>query len=382
MNEKLLTQAASINDLKQLAKSRIPKFSFDYLEGGCNNNITLQTNRTALDTVQLQPSYFSPASQLDLTTEFFNKKYSAPFGIAPIGLSGVVWPNASIIHAKVAHDTNIPFILSSVSTTSIEKAAAHAKENFWFQLYPPKDRAIRTDLLNRARNAGCETLVVTIDVPSPSWRPKDIKNGLAVPPRISVNSIFQSGLRPRWSAATLTTGMPEFETLKPYLKASKNLKETARLIRHTLREVVDGSVIKEIRNDWPGNLVVKGILSVNDAEAAHDCGADGIIVSNHGGRQLDAAQSPINVLPSIVEVVGDKLIVMADSGVESGIDIGRYLACGAKIVFCGRAFMYGVAAFPGKGGHHTYYILYSELKHLLEQLHCNSASDLPNYLAN
>ena len=380
MNEKLLTKAASINDLKQLAKSRIPSFSYDYLEGGCNNNQTLRTNRITLDAVQLQPNYFSPGSQTDLTTELFGKKYSAPFGIAPIGLSGVVWPNASIIHAKTAYAMNIPFILSSVSTTSIEKAAEQAKQNFWFQLYPPKDRHIRSDLLKRARDAGCETLVVTIDVPSPSWRPRDIKNGLAVPPRISLNSIIQSGLRPIWSAATLRTGMPEFETLKPYLKASKNLKETARLIRHTLREVVDESVIKEIRNDWSGNLVIKGVLSVNDAKAALACGADGIIVSNHGGRQLDAAQSPIKVLPSIGDAVGDKLIVMTDSGVESGIDIGRYLACGAKTVFCGRAFMYGVAAFASKGGHHTYDILYSELKQLLQQLHCNSISDLPNYL--
>ncbi len=381
MNEKLLNQAASIHDLRKLAKSRIPGFAFDYLEGGCNNNLALETNRAALNAIRLQPCYLRPSGKLNLTSELFGKRYSAPFGIAPIGLSGVVWPNASIIHAKTAHEMNIPFILSSVATTSIEKAAAHAKENFWFQLYPPKDHNIRNDLLMRARNAGCKTLVVTIDVPSPSWRPKDIKNGLAVPPRISASSIFQSALRPRWSAATLKIGIPEFETLKPYLQGSKNLKETARLIRHTLREVVDETVIKQIRRDWPGNLVIKGILSVNDAKTAYHYGADGIIVSNHGGRQLDAAQSPVNVLPSIVKAVGDKLIVMTDSGVESGIDIGRYLACGAQMVFSGRAFMYGTGAFSVNGGHHTYAILYSELKQLLEQLHCNSISELPNYLA-
>ena len=380
MNEKLLIKAASISDLKRLAKSRIPGFSYDYVEGGCNDNNTINTNRLALDAVQLEPDYFSPCKQVDLSVELFGKRYDAPIGIAPIGLSGVVWPNASVFHAKTANDSNIPFILSSVSTTSIEKAAQYAKENFWFQLYPPKDRKIRSDLLNRATNAGCKTLVVTIDVPSASWRPKDIKNGLAVPPRISIKSICQSALSPGWSIATLKTGMPQFETLKPYLENTKSLKETARLIRHTLREVVDESVIKELRHDWPGNLVIKGINSLNDAKAAVDCGADGIIVSNHGGRQLDAALSPVKLLPQIADAVGDKLVVMADSGVACGIDIGRYLACGAQMVFSGRAFVYGTAALGSKGGQHTYDILHSELKQLLEQLHCESASSLHRHL--
>ena len=380
MDEKLLVKAASINDLKRLAKSRIPGFSFDYVEGGCNNNNTVDTNRLALDAVQLEPDYFRPCKSVDLTVEIFGENYAAPIGIAPIGLSGVVWPNASVIHAKTAYDKNIPFILSSVSTSSIEKAAAAAKENFWFQLYPPKDCDIRSDLLKRASQAGCKTLVVTIDVPSPSWRPRDIKNGLAVPPRISAKSLYQSALCPGWSVATLKTGIPQFETLKPYLQNTKSIKETARLIRHTLREVVDETVIKEIRHDWPGNLVIKGINSLKDAYAAVDCGADGIIVSNHGGRQLDAAQSPVKLLPKIVDAVGHKIVVMADSGVSSGVDIGRYLACGARMVFSGRAFVYGTAAFGSKGGQHAYNILHSELKQLMEQLHCQSVSSLQRHL--
>lgn len=380
MDDKLLAKAASISDLKKRAKSRIPAFSFDYVEGGCNNNTAVNTNRAALDQIQLQPDYFSPFKPVDLSVELFGRSYSAPIGIAPIGLSGVVWPNASVIHAKTAREANIPFVLSSVSTSSIEKAAEHAQDNFWFQLYPPKDRDIRTDLLNRAMKVGCQTLVVTIDVPSASWRPRDIRNGLAVPPRISVKSIFQSGLCPEWSLATLKTGMPQFETLKPYLAHTKSLKETARLIRHTLREVVDESVIREIRDDWRGKLVVKGINSLGDAVRAAECGADGIIVSNHGGRQLDAARSPVTILPEITDAVGDRLVVMADSGVASGVDIGRYLACGARMVFSGRAFIYGVAALGSRGGLHTYDILYSELKQLLEQLHCQSVDRLPNHL--
>ena len=379
MDEKLLVKAASISDLKKLAKSRIPGFSFDYVEGGCNNNAAIDINRRALDAVKLTPNYFKPCQDVELATKLFGNNYAAPFGIAPIGLSGVVWPNASAFHAQAAHQANVPFILSSVSTTSIEKAAALAKENFWFQLYPPKDHKIRSDLLQRARDVGCQTLVITIDVPSPSWRPKDIKNGLAVPPRISIKSLYQSALRPQWALTTLKTGVPQFETLKPYLTEAKSLKETARLIRHTLREVVDETIIRQLRREWQGNLVIKGINSLKDAQAAANCGADGIIVSNHGGRQLDAAQSPVALLSPIVDAVGDKLVVMADSGVASGIDIGRYLSCGAQMVFAGRAFAYGAAALGAKGGQHTFDILYSELRQLLEQLHCNSVDSLKNH---
>ncbi len=380
MNEKLLSRAANIADLKRIAKTRIPAFAFEYLMGGCNDDRALTNNRHQLDQIFLQPRNLNHATVVDTSATLFGRTYDSPIGIAPVGLSGVAWPRASEFQAQAAHKHNIPFVLSSVATTSIETAARHAKENFWFQLYPPRDLEMRSDMLRRARYAGCENLVVTVDVPSLSWRPRDIKNGLAIPPRISLKSVYQTITHPHWAIATAKAGMPEFETLKPYINTSQGLKKTAQNIRHALREIVDESVLRQIRDSWHGNLIVKGILSIDDARSAVDCGADGLIVSNHGGRQLDAAVSPIQVLSDIKDELGERAVIMADSGVESGVDVARYLACGARMVFAGRAFMYGVSALGRYGGAHTIDILNSELRQVLEQLRCPNTSALPDYL--
>ena len=380
MNDSLLTRAASIADLKRIARSRLPAFAYDYIRGGCNDDYAVKTNRHHLDQIYLNSNNLKTAQPIQLNTSIFNQQYSAPFGIAPLGLSGIAWPRASEMHARAAHKQNIPFILSSVSTTSIENAARHAKENFWFQLYPPKDIEMRVDMMKRAAAAGCKNLVVTIDVPSLSWRPHDIKNGLAIPPRISLKSIVQTVLHPRWALAMAKTGMPEFETLKPYIDDKQNLQQKARNIRHALREVVDADVLKFIRDNWQGKLIVKGILNIEDAGLAIECGADGIIVSNHGGRQLDAALSPIQVLSDIANKYKSRATIMADSGVESGVDIARFLASGAQMVFCGRAFMYGVAAFDKKGASHTVNILNAELTQLLEQVRCPHVNELSKHL--
>ena len=380
MIETQLRKAASIADLKRKAKSRLPGFAYEYLVGGCNNDVAVHNNREQLNKIYLKPSYLKACDEIDLSTEVFGQKYAAPFGVAPIGLSGIVWPRSSEFQARTAHEHNIPFVLSSVSTTSIEKAAELAKDNFWFQLYPPKDEAMRSDILKRCKDVGCKNLVVTIDVPSLSWRPSDIKNGLGVPPKITVKSVAQSAICPAWSFATLNTGLPEFATLKPYISEQLKMKETAQQVRHALREVVDQNVLRQIRDEWRGNLIVKGIISVEDAAMAIEAGADGIIVSNHGGRQLDAALCPAQAIKAIADEVNDRVVIMADSGVESGVDVGRYIASGAQMVFAGRAFMYGVAAFGYLGADHTSFILYAELKQLLEQLRCSTVKQLPHYL--
>lgn len=381
MNQKLLSRAASIDDLKRIAKRKIPGFAFEYLIGGCNRDRAVSNNRVQLDKIYLGPRNLETPADIDLSTTVFGEIYASPFGIAPVGLSGVAWPRASEFQAKAARQRNIPFILSSVSTTSIETAAESAGENFWFQLYPPKDIEMRADILDRARRSGCRNLVVTIDVPSLSWRPRDIRNGLAIPPRISIKSIYQTITHPFWAIATARNGMPQFETLKPYIQNDLDLKQTAQNIRHALRVVVDENVLKQIRDNWRGNLIVKGILSLEDARRAIECGADGLIVSNHGGRQLDAALSPVAVLPNITREFGEHAVIMADSGVESGVDIARMLACGAKMVFAGRAFMYGVSALAERGATHTVDILNSELKQVLEQIRCERPDRLPEYLA-
>jgi len=235
MDESLLRKAASIADLRRIAKLRLPGFAYEYLTGGCNDDIAVKNNRARLNQIYLNPNYLKTCESIDLQATVFGKTYAAPFGVAPIGLSGVVWPKASEIQARTAFEHNIPFILSSVSTTSIEDAAKYAKENFWFQLYPPKDLSMREDILNRVKAVGCRNLVVTVDVPSLSWRPCDIKNGLGVPPKITLKSIAQSALCPAWSFATLKTGLPEFATLKPYISDQLKIKEKAQQVRHALR---------------------------------------------------------------------------------------------------------------------------------------------------
>lgn len=379
MVQALIRQSACIADLKHKAKRRVPEFVFDYIEGGCNSDLAVKHNRQALDDIHLRPNYLSKHTPPLLRTFLFGKEYAAPFGIAPLGLSGLFWPDASAMHARAARVANIPFVLSTVSTVSIEDAAKHAGENFWFQLYPPSDVEIRSDILKRAKDSGCKNLVVTIDVPSASRRIKDMKNGLAVPPKITAKSIFQSAIRPSWSLATLRAGLPQFASLQPYLKDISNIEDVANFVRMTLRDVVDESMLKELRKEWDGNLIVKGINSVEDAKTAVNAGADCIIVSNHGGRQLDAALASATILPRIIEAVGDKTTVMVDSGVESGVDVARYLALGAKAVFAGRAFAYGVAAHGEQGAQHTIDLLHDELEQVMSQLHCANIKDLPNH---
>jgi len=366
----LKRKSACISDLRQRAKWRIPRFVLDYVQSGCNQNLSVNRNRSALDAVCLRPDYLTPANTPVLGTELFGQEYSLPFGIAPLGLTGLVWPKASLMHARAAKAKNIPFVLSTVSTVSIEDAAEAAEENFWFQLYPPTDEAIHEDLLRRVEATGCKNLVVTVDVPTAGQRPKDTRNGLSVPPKITPRTVLQSAMCPEWSIRTLMEGLPQFASLQPYMKDLKNMEDHANFVRHHLRQPVDDALLKRLRERWKGNLIVKGINHAVDAQRAVDIGVDAIIVSNHGGRQLDAALSSAEVLPSVVEAVGDKLVVMADSGVESGVDIARFLACGAQFVFTGRPFLYGVAAHGEPGAQHAVDLLQEELAQVMTQLHC------------
>jgi len=380
MVRKLDYKAASVADLKVLTKKRIPQFAYEYLVGGCNNDRAVSHNRDALDNVFLQPSYLSRTQAASLKTTALGVQYDAPFGIAPLGLSGLIWPKAAEYHASAAKKANIPYILSTLASTSIEDAAACAGSNLWFQLYPPKDTEIRLDLMRRAQEVGCNNLVVTIDVPVAGRRPNDIKNGLSVPPKISVNSIYQTLLRPSWALATAFNGMPEFANMQPYMNKLSNLQDVANYIRSSLKEPVSVAILEQLRQQWPGKLIVKGVLSVEDAKLAAAINADAIIVSNHGGRQLDPACSPVEMMRDIVDSVGDKLEIYVDSGVESGVDIARYLALGAKMVFSGRPYMYGVGAFGPQGADHCIDIFNSELEQVMNQLGCSSPHELVNFL--
>ena len=380
MVQALIRKSACIADLKRRAKNRIPKFAFDYVEDGCNSGLALKNNRESLDAVFLRPEYLQSYTAPQLKTELFGKEYNAPFGIAPLGLTGLIWPDASAMHARAALKANIPFVLSTLSTISIEDAAKNAEDNFWFQLYPPADEKIRADLIKRAKDSGCENLVVTVDVPSASRRVKSIKSGLSVPPKITMKSVFESAMRPSWSIATLTAGLPQFASMEPYIKDMSNMEDIANFVRITLKDVVDGETLKVIRDEWDGNLIVKGISQVDDAVQAAAIGVDGIIVSNHGGRQLDASLPPSESLAEIVDAVGADITVMADSGVETGVDIARYLALGAETVFAGRAFLYGVGAYGELGAEHAIDLLRDELEQVMSQVHCSKPEQMHQYL--
>jgi L-lactate dehydrogenase (cytochrome) len=370
----------AIDDLREKAKQRIPRFAFEYLDGGCNEDVNLYKNTAELREVELKPYYLNEHTASDLKTELFGHTYDAPFGIAPVGLQGLMWPNAPEILAKAAFRHNIPFILSTVTTASIERISEITEGNFWFQLYHPADNALRDDILDRAATAGCKTLCVLSDVPTFGYRPRDIRNGLAMPPKMTLANILQIMGRPNWALQTLYYGQPSFATLKKYMPKGLNMGQLGAYMNATFSGRINEAKIAPIRDRWKGNLVLKGVASEEDVETATRLGFDGVIVSNHGGRQLDAGQSAIKTLSPIVEKYQTKIKIMMDSGVRSGPDIARTLASGADFAFLGRTFMYAVAALGTEGGDHAINILKIQLKQVMEQVCAQKVSDLPHHL--
>lgn len=380
MSIKIDVRYPSIADLRKKAQKKIPNFAFEYLDGGCNEDVNLHRNTSELREVQLRPDYLKNHSGASLKTKLFDIEYDAPFGIAPIGLQGLMWPNSGEILAKAAFQHNIPFILSTVTTTSIERASELTEGKSWFQLYHPAKSKLRDDIINRAAAAGCPVLVILCDVPTFGFRPRDIRNGLAMPPKMSLKNILQVLGRPHWALETLKYGQPGFENLKPYMPKGLDLKQLGKFMDQTFSGRLNEERIKPIRDMWKGKLVLKGVASEFDAEEAIRLGIDGIIVSNHGGRQLDAGQSTIKPLKTIADKYGDQIEVMMDSGIRSGPDVARALACGAKFTFLGRSFMYGVAALGKKGGDHTISLLKTELQQVMDQVCCESTKNFPEHL--
>ena len=370
----------SIDDLRLRAKKKIPKFAFEYLDGGCNDDVNLKKNTDRIRTVELKPSYLVNHSHSSLKTELFGHTYDAPFGIAPIGLQGLMWPKAPEILAKAAFEHNIPFVLSTVTTASIETISEITEGKLWFQLYHPAEEKVTKDILKRAENAGCKVLVILSDVPTFGYRPRDIRNGLAMPPRMTLNNIINILKRPEWAVKTLIHGQPTFEILKPYMPKNLDMSQLAKFMDATFEGRLNEDKIKRIRELWKGKIVLKGAESVQDVEIAHQLGFDGVIVSNHGGRQIDMGEATIDALKTIVPDYKGKLTIMMDSGIRGGADVARVLAYGADFTFMGRSFMYGVSALGNKGGDHTISILKTQLKQVMEQLSCEKTSDFHKYL--
>ncbi len=330
--------------------------------------------------MQLKPVYLRDHGQASLQTELFGKVYDAPFGVSPIGLQGLMWPRASEILAKPAFDYNIPFILSTVATASLEKISEITEGNAWFQLYHPVEDKLRDDILRRLDEANYPVLVILSDVPTFGYRSKEIINGLAIPPRMTLRNILQIMARPNWAWQTLMAGQPSFKSLTPYIPKNANLKHLDIFMNKTFSGRLNEDKISAIRDKWKGKLVLKGVASAEDTETAIRLGFDGIIISNHGGRQLDHGQSTIGALRSIGPKYKDQIKIMLDSGMRTGPDIASVLATGAEFAFLGRSFMYGVSALGKEGGDHTISILKRQLKQVMEQLCCDHIVDLSNHL--
>jgi len=365
----------SVDDLARRARRRLPGFALGYLDGGAGRETALKRNTDAFDDVQLTPRFLRDIHNISTAKTLFGRTYSQPFGVSPVGLCGLIWPGTERYLARAATRANIPYGLSVVATADIESVGQITDGNAWFQLYTPVDETIKRDLLQRADAAGFNVLVLTLDVPVQARRERSLRDGLNIPPRITVRNVAQSIVRPAWSAATLRSGLPKFRSLERYAFGA-SIKETATFLESQFTQPVTLDEIALLRDWWPGTLLVKGIMHVEDARQVASAGVDGIIVSNHGGRQVDSSPSSLSVLPAIRQSVGSNLTVILDSGVRSGLDVVRALASGADFVMSGRSFLYGVAALGEAGAEHVVAILTDEVQNAMKQIGCVDVNEL------
>lgn len=375
MRSKLLDRYPSIADLRNRARGRIPFFAWEYLDSGTGRDDGAERNTDAMRRVTLTPRFMRGEMTAETATELFGRTYAAPFGVAPVGLTGLMWPQAENILAKAAAKFRIPYSLSTVATQSPETIGPLADGMGWFQLYPPRDPGVRRDLLQRVKAAGFTTLLVTADVPTGSTRERQRRAGVTVPPKMTPLMIYRCMVRPEWSLATLKAGSPRFEGVAKYASGA-DLQNMTAFIGTGLGGTLDWTYLEEVRKEWDGPIVIKGIMSAADAKDALSFGADGIGVSNHGARQCDGTPAAIDALPRIAEVVSGQAPIIFDSGVRTGLDICRALALGADFVLCGRAFMYGVAALGGRGGEHVAEMLKTDLENNMVQLGCRTIAEL------
>ncbi|MEO9514342.1 MAG: alpha-hydroxy acid oxidase [Paracoccaceae bacterium] len=365
----------AISDLRRKAKQRIPHFVWEYLDSGTGTEATTTRNRTALDKIGFTPSILHGEFEPSLSVSFLGQTLPLPFGIAPIGMSGLIWPNAERQLAATAAKVNIPYTLSTVAAASPEDVADTLGDNAWFQMYPPRDPDIRLDMLRRARSAGFGTLVLTVDVPVASRRERQTRAGLTQPPKLTPRLLAQAAARPHWALGTMRHGMPRMRMLDAYnTTPTQSLSSTAH-IGYLLRTSPDWDYVKWLRDHWDGPFIVKGVMRPTDANRLAHMGVDAIWVSNHSGRQFDASLSSIETLPDIRSSCDIPLIF--DSGIEGGLDILRALAKGADFVMLGRAWHYALAAIGSTGPAHLVEILRKDLQANMGQLGAKDLAHLP-----
>src|SRR5450432_1909862 len=377
-----LTQALNIADLRTLARRRVPHLAFEYVEGGAEDEATLRGNREAFARWRLVPRTLVDTTGRSLRTTLFGRTMDAPLVIAPTGLNGMLDPDGDVALARAAARLNIPFTLSTFSTTRLEDVAARAGGRLWMQLYVMRERSSARDLVRRAAAAGYEALVFTCDANVFGSREWDRRN-YRVPGRPTLATLTDILRHPRWLAALARSGgLPRFRNLESFLpRASTSALGGSTVIPQLLDASISWDDLAWMRGAWPGKLLVKGILSVADAERAASLGCDGIVLSNHGGRQLDSCVAPIEVLPQVANALGNRLTLIIDSGFRRGTDVVKALALGAHAVMLGRATLYGLAAGGETGVERALAILTSEIDRTLGQLGCTSLEQLdPQYL--
>lgn len=352
---------ASIDDLKAIARRRVPRMFYDYVDGGSWTEQTYRANSTDFDRIHLRQRVAVDVSDRDLSTAMIGQPVSMPVAIAPTGLTGMVHADGEICAARAAERFGIPFTLSTMSICSLEDVAAAVSAPIWFQLYVMRDRSFVAKLIERARVAGCAALVLTLDLQMVGQRQKDIHNGLSSPPKPTLRNLANLATKPRWCLGMMGTRRRSFGNLIGHVEG---LNETVGLAKWTDSQFdpsLDWDDVRRIRDMWAGNLILKGILDPEDAAHAVDCGADAIIVSNHGGRQLDGALSSIAALPDIVAAVGGRTEVHLDGGIRSGQDVLKAVALGAKGVYIGRSMLYGLGALGEAGVTRSLEIIRKEL---------------------
>lgn len=356
---------ASALDYREFARRRLPHFLFEYIDGGSYAEVTLRRNVADLESIALRQRVLNDVSALDLSTELFGQQLRLPVALAPIGLAGMNARRGEVQAARAAADAGVPFCLSTVSACPIAEVAAGSPRPFWFQLYMIRDRGFMRDLLAQARHAGCTTLIFTVDMPVPGSRYRDYRSGLAGATGAmgAMRRAFQALRRPGWAWDVGLRGRPHhLGNVAPVLGSNSGLEDFLGWMRDNFDPSVSWRDLEAIRQEWDGPLVIKGILDPEDARTAAGIGADGIVVSNHGGRQLDGVLSTARALPPIAEAVGDRMTILADGGVRSGLDVVRMLALGAHGVLLGRIWAYALAARGQSGVAHVLKLVEAEMR--------------------
>lgn len=371
-----MKNVTSIDDLRTIARRRVPRAFFDYADSGSYGEYTLRANRSDLEAIKLRQRVLVDVSDRSLATTILGKKIAAPLILAPIGLCGMQHGDGEILSARAANAAGIPFTLSTMSICSIEQVAEGTGKPFWFQLYVIRDRGFSKALMERAIAAKVDTLVLTVDLQVLGQRHKDIKNGMTVPPEFRIKNVIDIATKPAWAWSVLNAKSWTFGNISGHVPGMENVNSLAKWTQDQFDPALNWKDVEWIRKFWPGKLVIKGILDVEDAKNAVKLGADAIVVSNHGGRQLDGTSSSISMLPRVADAVGSDTQVLFDGGIRTGADIMRALALGARACLIGRSYIYGLGAGGQAGVAKAIDILQKELSVTMALTGVNKISDI------